>query len=570
MDPRIPTAQKTGMRPLGTAMKPGTAMRGEFGFNAGQAANLKIVDRPVTKGGMMGISTKPQTQGRAIQDRGYFMTLLRNKISEIQNEIKVFKDKIEQIQQDNTTYNSLQKRFDDLIKEVRNLEGQLADYNLASDKQRSKTRPEEIHNMYQHIKLQNQRKADQLDEIFLERKRQEEEIQKLEMRIHEINQQAEQKITELDPEQRQEYENLLQENRQLNNDINLQRNELEEINIKLQQTESRLNIDSQKLKGKYLKEQIIELERKREDLELQLNEANLSFPEARDKLKARVAEDNALLAQTEKRTKEIQKNIDNYEKRIREINAELNGGAEREAQKQKYEIIYQKDKEMNDFIQNYQQFREREIEQINSIEQNIITLLENSSKILSLTGNLPSQADYTQIIGNFKFQEGMKENSENTLVMIEKQVETLKESLKQLETLEEKLAQKKEKQVKLLEQWNTDIDTKYNRIDQFKREFEQKEKRLLKDREELNGFKNQISEQLKNVTYDYNLKEKKLNMHESYPSYTEAEKKFSNCENQVNNLRNFIITKTKDMDYENIKEECKKLVDDINRAILKN
>ncbi|KAL4506805.1 hypothetical protein ABPG72_001226 [Tetrahymena utriculariae] len=570
MDPRIPTAQKTGMRPLGTAMKPGTAMRGEFGFNATQAANLKIVDRPVTKGGMMGISTKPQTQGREIKDRGYFMTLLRNKVSEIQNEIKVFKDKIEQIYQDNTTYNNLQKRFDDLIKEVRNLEGQLADYNLASDKQRSKTRPEEIHNMYQHIKLQNQRKADSLDEIFLERKRQEEEIQKLEMRIHEINQQAEQKITELDPEQRQEYENLLQENRQLNNDINVQRNELEEINIKLQQTESRLNIDSQKLKGKYLKEQIVELERKREDLELQLNEANLSFPEARDKLKARVAEDNALLSQTEKRTKEIQKNIDNYEKRIREINAELNGGAEREAQKQKYEIIYQKDKEMNDFIQNYQQFREREIEQINQIEQNIINLLEQSSKILSLTGNLPSQADYTKIIGNFKFQEGMKETSENTLAMIEKQVEALKESLKQLETLEEKLAQKKQKQVKLLEQWNTDIDTKYNRIDQFKTEFEQKEKRLLKDREELNGFKNKISEQLKTVTYEYNLKEKKLNMHESYPSYTEAEKKFSNCENQVNNLRNFIITKTKDMDYENIKEECKKLVDDINRAILKN
>lgn len=58
-------------------------------------------------------------------------------------------------------------------------------------------------------------------------------------------------------------------------------------------------------------------------------------------------------------------------------------------------------------------------------------------------------------------------------------------------------------------------------------------------------------------------------MHESFPSYTEAEKKYSNSENQVNNLRNFIITKTKDMDYENIKEECKKLVEDINKVNLK-
>ena len=34
------------------------------------------------------------------------------------------------------------------------------------------------------------------------------------------------------------------------------------------------------------------LSRKREDLEIQLNEANLSFPEARDRLLARIKEDN--------------------------------------------------------------------------------------------------------------------------------------------------------------------------------------------------------------------------------------------------------------------------------------
>jgi len=36
---------------------------------------------------------------------------------------------------------------------VRNLEGQLADYNLAFDKLRTKTRPEDIKNMYEYIKV---------------------------------------------------------------------------------------------------------------------------------------------------------------------------------------------------------------------------------------------------------------------------------------------------------------------------------------------------------------------------------------------------------------------------------
>ncbi len=36
---------------------------------------------------------------------------------------------------------------------MRNLEGTLADYNLAFDKQRTNTRPEDIRNMYEYIKV---------------------------------------------------------------------------------------------------------------------------------------------------------------------------------------------------------------------------------------------------------------------------------------------------------------------------------------------------------------------------------------------------------------------------------
>jgi len=39
-----------------------------------------------------------------------------------------------------------------LIKEVRTLEGELADYNLTLDKKRAETRPEDVMTMYDHIK----------------------------------------------------------------------------------------------------------------------------------------------------------------------------------------------------------------------------------------------------------------------------------------------------------------------------------------------------------------------------------------------------------------------------------
>lgn len=67
------------------------------------------------------------------------------------------KKKIETISAENNLFYVLEKRFDELSKEVRSLEGKLADYNLAFDKQRAHTRPEEIRNMYEHIRTQNDR-----------------------------------------------------------------------------------------------------------------------------------------------------------------------------------------------------------------------------------------------------------------------------------------------------------------------------------------------------------------------------------------------------------------------------
>jgi hypothetical protein len=57
---------------------------------------------------------------------------------------------------------------------VRGLEGQLADYNLALDKLRVNTRPEDVKVAYQHVKNQNDKLKSELDDVFLERKKMEE------------------------------------------------------------------------------------------------------------------------------------------------------------------------------------------------------------------------------------------------------------------------------------------------------------------------------------------------------------------------------------------------------------
>lgn len=89
----------------------------------------------------------------------------------VQEETTRLKARSEQIGKEQQLYNKLETRLEELNNEVRTLEGQLADFNLALDKLRANTRPEDVKNTYQHVRNNNEKLKQELDEIFLERKK---------------------------------------------------------------------------------------------------------------------------------------------------------------------------------------------------------------------------------------------------------------------------------------------------------------------------------------------------------------------------------------------------------------
>ena len=77
---------------------------------------------------------------------------MKQKNIEIASEIQKMKQEVEDINKDNSTYITLERKYESLIKDVRKYEGELADYNLALDKHRSDTKPEDIEALFMHIK----------------------------------------------------------------------------------------------------------------------------------------------------------------------------------------------------------------------------------------------------------------------------------------------------------------------------------------------------------------------------------------------------------------------------------
>merc|ERR1711907_674255 len=103
---------------------------------------------------------------------------------------------------------------------------------------------------------------------------------------------------------------------------------------------------------------------------------NLSFPEARDRLLAKVKEDNASIQSTDKRIREIRQLIANYDRRLKELQSDIESGKDDESKKQQYQALYEKEKELNQFIENFEEDRKQALEEMRRVEGTIADLLE--------------------------------------------------------------------------------------------------------------------------------------------------------------------------------------------------
>jgi len=152
-----------GGRPVSTAISRqmiGTRgnLTSSMGTTAAQGVALgttvNVSDRPVTQQGMRGMKTA-QGPARQVQDSSYYVGILRSKVryftcekrqskcvqvTELMNEIQSLQSEHKQHERSMNEYGGLQKRHENLLNEVRALEGTLADYNLAMDKARVSTR----------------------------------------------------------------------------------------------------------------------------------------------------------------------------------------------------------------------------------------------------------------------------------------------------------------------------------------------------------------------------------------------------------------------------------------------
>jgi len=133
---------------------------------------------------------------------------------------------------------------------------------------------------------------------------------------------------------------------------------------------------------------------------------NLPFPEARERLMNRIKQDNAEIKQQEKEISEMRKVVDQYQRNMKEISNELSGKPNEGADNDnaKFEILAQKEKEIQDFQTKYDTEKQMYESQISDNQKVIAALLEHMQKNLVRQNKLPGKDSVDEMKNDLKFK----------------------------------------------------------------------------------------------------------------------------------------------------------------------
>ncbi|XP_048148232.1 intraflagellar transport protein 74 homolog isoform X3 [Corvus hawaiiensis] len=321
---------------IGTAMPPSTARPGSRGGSLTPggvlSSQVKVADRPVTQQGLSGIKTAMKGPQRQIMDKTYYLGVLRSKTNELTTEINKLQEEVEMYKQEKSVYLSYEKRAEALAGEIKDFQGQLADYNMVLDILNTSTDMAEVIRDYNMLKVQNDRDIQSMDKIFTERQVTEKLIQAVEEDIKREKVVADDIMKDTSQENQAKYMEMKAANEKLSQELIVQQQELDALNVEEESLGAEIAHSGVKQKAVQMYEKLHELKEHRDKMIAE--DKNVESPqEERERLLNQVKDDSQKIASMERQLAEVKGKIDHFKKVIQRLDMDLEN--HREMQKEK-------------------------------------------------------------------------------------------------------------------------------------------------------------------------------------------------------------------------------------------
>ncbi|XP_027860762.1 intraflagellar transport protein 74 homolog [Xiphophorus couchianus] len=560
-----PTAIRvpTGMVPT-TSGHPG--MRGAIPSPGVLSAAIKVADRPVTQQGLSGMKTGMKGPQRQILDKSYYLGLLRSKINELTTETSKLHKEIENYNQENSVYVSYEKRAEGLAAEIKDLQGQLADYNMLVDKLNTNTEMEEMINDYNMLKAQNDIEARSIDSIFTERREREEVIRAIEEEIGRERQVAEEVVQAMPSAKRDKYFSMTTANEELLQELAVLQEELDVLATRKEDYEAELSHSQIKQEMVRLHETLASLEGKRNAMEDE--DRSLGSPqEEREKLLKQVKEDNQEIASMERQLTEIRDRKRQISEDIRNLDQDSEA-AQGECQ-QKYKELKRKEEEIDRFMDSFEESRAEEQEKLTRSQEDIVSLLEHCSRNMLRLRHVDtvtaSELKNMQEVLVSKETEVVQ--SESTARGLTTESRRLQQDLEKVQQLEGKIGGELSTLKEQVSTMETELLT-YRDLDALRRSADDKRKRLQEERLTLSQRRDSFLQLLEEMNQKHEALKTKLQENETHAQLTNLERKWQHLEQNNFVMKEFIASKTQESDYESVAKVVYQQVADYNKSLI--
>ena len=346
-------------------------------------------------------------------------------------------------------------------------------------------------------------------------------------------------------------------------------NRLNEINNRIRQYESDDKSNSLRKEYLNLEKSLRNLKKDADALHEELEISNLDPKEAHAKFTARVNDFKQRTKMTEEKIVQLREDISSTKKSIQDLDNISNVPEDDNGEQAKYELLVKRDQDMTQFMDSFPETRSQILHDQQAAQYMIVALLEHIGKGLEDSNNIPSQDMHEEM-------ENAKTFKEKNLATAQKTMESLKIEKKKREKEWELLKSSEPKLKSELTNLRESIIRMKSEMEEFKdidglrRAFDNTQVQLQELKQSYIKRKESMKQQVNSISADHEALKKTLNASDIARDIDDTEKRLKHFERSIFELKEYIDSKSREIDYDVIKTNCMRLVNTINSNNIRN
>ena len=434
------------------------------------------------------------------------------------------------------------------------LQGQLADYNIVVDKATSNIEQEGMEFETKQMALQNERTSTEIENLFEQRRFKEQQLRDIEEKIESEQKKAARIVETMDKEHREKYDKLNNEKSDLDIEIGKMQREIDFLSTEKSNLEEQIALSQVKQEAVKLRVKLMEVESKRDRMhEEQRNK--LTPEEERERLLAKVKQDNMDIAAAERRIADAEKNISEVEQELEQLETDLEDS---QSEKQlKYKELRKREEAMEQFMPSFDQNKKEELEKLENLEKTVVERLEELAYAIDNDTRLTPGEE----IALLKIHENS--STDQSFEGLTKEHARLQQTLQKMENLESRLKIE-------LEELSEKINTRQNELivledlDGLKARSELRYEELMAEREELKRRQPSCRKELELAKKEHDEIKKILDKNETYLQISALEGKLDKLKENNKNVQDFVTEGRSRVNYLPLKEKAFSLLAQYN------